>query len=212
MSLARTLVTPLALACAVLCLTACDESQAGSSGGISGLFTSVDEESSALDFKSNGTVVARMAGEEGRPGTYSVDGEKVVIDFQGTRTTFIRDGDCIEDAQHVFGKLCKGGKAGAAQNVSTRDLSKMGTGTWVATNADGTFTIDFKAGERFAFSFAPAAGSSMGDQPQAVEGTYHTEGDTLYATLPDGVPLVLKFVNDSFESMSFGLPMKFARK
>lgn len=212
MLLARFLAPSLIVVSAVALLNACGESQAGSSGGFSGVFTSVEEDSIALEFKSNGTVTARMGSEQGQPGTFAVDGEKVVVDFQGQRTVFIRDGDCIEDAQHVFGKMCKGGQAGAARNVSTRDLSKMRTGTWVATNADGKFTLDFQAGERFTFSFAPAAGSSLGDQPQSMEGTYQAEGDTLYTTLADGMPMVLKYVNESFESTSFGLPMTFVRK
>lgn len=210
MSLIRTYVAPLFLA--TVSLVSCSDSSSAAGGGFRGVFTSVDSDEIKLEFESGGAVVARMGGERGQRGTFTIDGEKVIVDFDGQKTTFIRDGDCIEDAQHVFGKMCKGGKAGAARNVSTRDLSSMRTGTWVATNADGEFKIDFKPGEKLTFSFVPVAGSQMGDKPLAMEGTYVVEGDTLHTQLSDSTPMVLKFVNNAYESMAFGLPMKFERR
>jgi len=204
------LVAPLLLACALVPV-ACGESKAGPGGGFSGVYTSVDEDAIALEFQPDGTVFSRMGGEQSPPGTFTLDGEKVVVDFNGQRMTFVRDGDCIEDAQRVFGKLCKGGKAGAVRNVSTRDLSSMRSGTWVAANADGEFEIEFQAGEKLRFTFAPAAGNPGDNEPQAMEGTYVVKGDTLYVDLADGTPVVLQFVNDSYESTAFGLPMKFVR-
>ena len=219
MSFTRSIVAALVLPFSIACLASCGGSDSGSgsggsssSGGFSGVFTSVDSDGIKLEFKSGGTVVATMGDEQGKPGTFTLDGEKVIVDFGGQQTTFIRDGDCIEDAQRLFGKMCKGGKAGAASNVSTRDLASMREGTWIATNADGEFKIEFKPGEKFTFSFVPVAGSQMGDKPFTMEGTYVVEGDTLYTTLDHSKSMVLKYVNNSYESMAFGLPMKFVKR
>jgi hypothetical protein len=219
MSFTRSIVTTASLLLTIASLASCGGSDSGSgpggsgsSGGFSGVFTSVDSDEIRFEFKSGGTVVASMGDEQGKPGTFTLDGEKVIVDFGGQKTTFIRDGDCLTDAQNLFGTMCKGGKAGAASNVSTRDLTNMREGTWVATNADGEFTIAFKPGEKFTFSFVPVAGSQLGDKPMTREGTYVVEGDTLYTTLDDSTPMVLKFVNNAYESMAFGLPMKFTKR
>jgi len=219
MSFTRSIVVAAGLLFTIASLTSCSGSDSGSgsggsgsSSGFSGVFTSVDSDEVKLEFKSGGTVVASMGNEQGKPGTFTLDGEKVIVDFGGQKTVFIRDGDCIEDAQQFFGKMCKGGKAGAASNVSTRDLASMREGTWIASNADGEFTIDFKPGEKFTFSFVPVAGSQMGDKPFTKEGTYVAEGDTLYTTLDHSNSMVLKFVNNAYESMAFGLPMKFVKR
>jgi len=219
MSFIRSIVAVLVLLFSIASLASCGGSESGSSSGgsssssgFSGVFTSVDSDEIKLEFKSGGAVVATMGDEQGKPGTFTLDGEKVIVDFGGQQTTFIRDGDCIEDAQRLFGKMCKGGKAGAAANVTTRDLSNMQEGTWVATNADGEFKIEFKPGEKFTFSFVPVAGSQLGDKPQTMEGTYVVEGDTLFTTLADSTPMVLKFVNNGYESTAFGLPMRFVKR
>ena len=87
MQLARTLFVPLAALTSVFALASCGESTAGSGGGFSGVFTSVDSDEIAFEFKHDGTVVARMAGEQGQPGTFTLDGEKILVDFDGQRTT-----------------------------------------------------------------------------------------------------------------------------
>jgi len=205
----RPFVTIL-IACAIGALPpGCGGSSGG--GGIAGAYTSVETAEIKAEFRAGGTVVFSMGDEQGQPGKYTVDGEKIVVDFNGQKLTFIRDGDCIEDQQRVFGKLCKGGAAGAAANVSTRTPAPT-TGTWAATNADGTFTLAFKSGDQFTFSMTPANGSQMGDQPMTKDGGFELEGDTLYAELADSTPMVLKWVNGAYESTAFGLPMKFTKK
>jgi len=155
----------------------------GGGDGLSGTYTSVQTAEIQADFDSDGTVVFSMGGERGEPARYTVDGEKIVVEVDGRQMTFLRDGDCIEDLQNVFGKLCKGGPAGAAANVSTRTPAPT-AGTWTATNADGTFTLAFGAGNRLTFAVTPAAGSQMGDQARTSDGTFELEGDTLYAQPP----------------------------
>lgn len=205
----RPLVTTL-LVCALHGpLSGCGGGSGG--GGVSGSYTSVDVAEVGAEFRSDGTVVFSMGGERGQPGTYTVDGEKILVDFNGQKLTFVRDGDCIEDLQRMFGKLCKGGAAGAARNVSTRTPAPT-TGTWAATNADGTFTLALQSGGKLTFSMTPAAGSQMGDKPMSTEGTFELEGDTLFVSLADGAPMVLKWVNGAYESSAFGLPMRFMRK
>ena len=81
------------------------------------------------------------------------------------------------------------------------------TGTYVATNADGEFRLEFKPGNRLALTLTP-----VGGQPGTREGTFAIEGDVIYATLAQSTPVVLKFVNDTYESAAFVLPMKFVRQ
>lgn len=206
------------LACAIASLAGCSGGGSGGSGGgsggggISGVYTSVDNAEITIEFKSDGTAVASMGGEKGKPGTYTVEGEKIIVQMPDSiPVTFIRDGDCIADTQNIFGKMCKGGAAGAAKNVSTRTPPAT-TGTWSATNADGTFTIEFQPGDKFTFAFTPVAGSQMGDKPFTKPGKFEMEGDVLYTQLDDSTPMVLKWVNGAYESSAFGLPMKFTKK
>jgi len=182
-----------------------------SGGGVTGVYTAVDAAEIEAEFRADGTAVFSMGGEQGEPAQYTVDGEKLIVDLGGQRVTFIRDGDCIEDLQQLFGRMCKGGAAGAAANVSTRTPAPT-TGAWSATNTDGTFSIAFEAGNRLSFSATPAAGSQTGDRPMESDGTFELEGDTLYVQLSDGMPMVLKWVNGAYESSAFGLPMKFTKK
>jgi hypothetical protein len=204
---ARLPVPPL-FACAIVAfLNGCG----GGGGGVTGTYSSVETDAIQARFDSDGTVRFSMGGEHGEPAKYTIDGEKILVDFQGQKLTFLRDGDCIEDLQGVLGKLCKGGAAGAAANVSTRTPAPT-TGTWSATNTDGTFTIAFASGGKVEFSATPSSGSQMGDEPMQNHGTFQLEGDTVYVQLSDGVPIALKWVNGAYESSAFGLPMKFTKK
>ena len=148
-----------------------------------------------------------MAGLGSSSGTYTVDGEKIIVSIDNQQHTFILDGKCIEEPRQIFGKLCKGGKAGEASNVSTRNVPSAPSGTWVATNADGEFKIVFKPGNTMSMTATQAGGN-----PETVEGTFTMEGDKMYATVGQGTPMVLTFVNNAWESTAFGLPMKFVRQ
>ena len=214
MALQRMNFAALFLACAIAVLPGCggdSNSGSGGGGGITGVYTSVDVDEVTAEFKSGGTVVFTMGKDQGKPGKYTVEGEKIIVDFDGQKTTFIKDGDCIEDLQHMFGKMCKGGAKGAAKNVSTRTPPPV-TGTWVATNEDGEFKIDFQPGDKFTFTMTPAPNSQMGDKMFTKPGKFEIEGDTMYTTLDDGTPMVLKWVNGAYESSAFGIPMKFTKK
>jgi hypothetical protein len=109
----------------------------------------------------------------------------------------------------MFGKMCKGGAAGAKANVSTRTPPPI-TGTWIATNEDGEFTIEFKPGDKLAMTMKPSP--AMGGKTDTQDGKFTLEGDTMYITLANGTPLALKWVNGAYESSAFGLPMKFTKK
>jgi hypothetical protein len=181
---------------------------AGSNSGVDGEYTSVNDDEVTLEFKSGGNVAASLGDAPGSSsGTFTVDGEKVVVNIDGMDYMFIRDGDCIRDQNDVFGKLCKGGQAGEAANVSTRNVPTTPSGTYVATSADGEFRLDFKPGNKVTMIATPPGG-----QPETLDGSFTMEGDVIYATLPQGVPLVLKFVNDTYESTSFGTPMTFVKR
>ena len=106
----------------------------------------------------------------------------------------------------MFGKLCLGGRAGEAANVSTRSMPTAGV--YVATNADGTFRLELKPGNTLSLSMTPASGN-----PETREGTYVIDGDNMHVRLgAEGVPMVLLYVNGAFESAAFGLPMKFVKQ
>lgn len=179
----------------------------GSGGGASGAYAAVNGDPITMEFKSGGKFEMTATGLGTSSGTYTIDGEKLIVSVDGQTHTFIRDGNCIEEPRQIFGKLCKGGKSGEATNVSTRNVPTTPAGIWVATNADGEFKLEFKPGSRLAMTLTPAGG-----QPDTQEGTFTIEGDVIYATLAQSTPMVLKFVNDAYESTSFGLPMKFVRQ
>ena len=221
-SILVSIITLTCVTCALATLNGCgksdstsggaaaSESASSSRGEISGVYTSLDSAELSIQFKSGGVVVF-AAGDAGTSqGTYTVEGEKVIVDVNGVKSTFIRDGDCIKDNLDVYGTLCKGGKAGAAANVSTRSLPTAPSGVYVATNEEGTFKIEFKPGNKLTFNATPAAG--VPGTPQVHEGSFVIEGDQLHVKLNDGTPLVLQFVNNIYESTSFGLPMKFVKQ
>jgi hypothetical protein len=199
---------PLLVACLLLDVVGCGRSSSGAGpSDVSGTYSSIDDEELQIEFRPGNTVVAVMGGEEGDPGTYTIEGEKVLVTFNGQQITFIRDGSCIEDVQKMFGRMCKGGRAGNAANVSTR-TAPVTTGAWEATNQDGAFLIEFQSGTALRLS----ASMSDGSQSKTSEGRFSVEGDTLYATLADSTPMVLQWVNNGYESTAFGLPMRFTRK
>lgn len=179
----------------------------GSDSGLGGTFTSVENDALTMQFKSGGTVVMAAAGMGSSTGTYTIDGEKILVNIDNQRHTFILDGKCVEEPRQIYGKLCKGGKAGEASNVSTRNVPTTPEGTYVATNADGEFRLVFKPGNALTLSMTPTVGNA-----ETVEGTFTMEGDKLYARVGNGTSMVLTFVNNTYESSAFGLPMKFVRQ
>ena len=178
-----------------------------SSAGVTGTYSAVNGDPIALEFKSGGIFSMAASGLGASSGTYTVDGEKLIVSVEGQTHTFIRDGNCIEEPRQIFGKLCKGGKSGETSNVSTRNVPTTPAGTYVATNADGEFRLEFKSGNRLSLTVTPPGG-----RPDTQEGTFTVEGDAIYATLAQATPIVLKFVNNTYESTSFGLPMRFVRQ
>jgi hypothetical protein len=161
-----------------------------------------------MEFESGGGVSMAAAGLGSSRGTYTVEGEKLIVSLEGRNHTFIRDGDCVQDQQNVYGQLCKGGRAGEASSVPTPDVPITPTGTYLATTADGEFRLTFKPGNTLTLTATPAAGGS----PDARDGTFIVEGRQVHATLSSGDPMVLTFVNDGYESTSFGLPMRFVKQ
>jgi hypothetical protein len=199
----------LALAFAIggagLFLQACGSS--GSGSGVNGKYTSVADDALTMELTSGGGVVMTAAGAGSSKGTYVVDGEKIIVTLEGQAHTLIKDGDCVRDQLDVFGRMCKGGKAGGESNVSTRQVPVTPAGTWLATNADGQFQLVFGAGNTLTLTATPTGGTA-----DTRDGTYKVEGDEVYATLTQGEPLVLKFVNDAYESTSFGPLMRFVKQ
>lgn len=216
---AHSIVGALVIGCASLLLQACGKSDSGSKAdsgsgsgapagsGLSGAYSSVADDGLTMELKSGGSVVMSAQGLGSSSGTYVTDGEKIVISIDQQQHTFIRDGNCIADQRNEFGKLCIGGKAGEASNVSTRNVPAAPTGTYIASNADGEFKIEFKPGNTLTLFMTPTAG-----KPETHDGKFVIEGDTFYATLDPGISMVLKYVNNTYESSAFGLPMKFVKR
>ena len=200
----------LLIGCAGLVLQACGKSDSGAGGGgagASGAYASVGTDGLTLELTSGGTVTLTAEGLGKSSGTYTVDGEKIIVSIDNQTHTFIRDGNYIEEPRDIIGKLCKGGKAGEASNVSTRNVPTAPTGTYVTTNADGEFKIEFKPGNTLILTFAPTGGA-----PESHDATFTIEGDKLYATLPQSTPMILTFVNNAYETTSLGPPMRFVKQ
>jgi len=199
-------------------VTACGGSSSGGAGEsvaggsaapvTTGAYSSVNDDGVIFDFKSGGVVtMAAPRMKVSSTGSYTVDGEKLAVTLDGRQYTFVRDGKCIEEGQQIFGKLCRGGQAGAASNVSTRKPPVV-TGTWVASNADGDFRIDFKSSNSLTFTGTMAGGGKT----NAEDGTFVVEGDRVNVTLSQGMPIILQFVNDAYETTSLGQALRFKRK
>ena len=197
--------TPLLCAIVSLCSAGCGAS--GPNSGLQGTYSSIDDAPINIVFKSGGKVEMIAEGLGSSSGTYTVDGEKILVNIDGQNHTFIRDGNCVEEPRQIIGKMCKGGKAGAASNVSTRNVPTAPSGTYVATNDDGEFTITFKPGNTVTLAMTPKIGN-----PETVQGSFTMEGDRMYARVGQGTSMVLRFVNDAWESAAFGLPMRFVRR
>ncbi|HEV8357233.1 MAG TPA: hypothetical protein VGQ17_10760 [Gemmatimonadales bacterium] len=178
------------------------------SGSVAGgTYSAANGDSLSFEFKSGGKVEMNGGPLGKATGTYMVEGEKLIVTLPGALpSTFIKDGNCIEDQVRMFGKLCIGGKAGAESNVSTRSAPTT-AGTWVATSSDGEFRLDFKPDNKLTLTLKPPGG-----QPAAKDGTFIVDGDVVHVTLDQSEPMVLKFVNAGYETTSFGLPMRFVRQ
>lgn len=191
---------------AAVSLIACGGSGSDAGSG-TGSYSSVGDEGLVFDFKPGGVVtMAAKALNVSSSGTYTVDGDKFVVTIDGQQHTFIRDGKCIEEPRRIFGKLCQGGKAGAAANVSTQK-PPVTDGVWVAKNADGEFRIEFKPGNRVSFS-----GTMPGGRKDTLEGPFVVDGSRVELRLPQFLNINLQFVNGAYETSSLGLPMKFTKQ
>ena len=177
-----------------------------SASGSLGTFSAANGDPFFFEFKSGGTVEMNGGPLGNSSGTYTVEGEKLLVTTGGRTYTFIKDGNCIEDELHMFGKLCIGGKTGAESNVSTRSAPTT-TGAWVATSTDGAFKLEFKADNQLTLTL-----TTPGGQPSSKEGSYIVEGDVVHVTLDQSEPMVLKFVNGAYETTSFGLPLRFVKQ
>ena len=79
-------------------------------------------------------------------------------------------------------------------------------GTWVATTPAAQYKLTFDAGNAVTLDFDPyiAIGSSE-------DGTFRAEGDLVYIDL-HVQPMVLKSVNDTYESTSPGTMLTFIKQ
>jgi hypothetical protein len=202
---------------ASLCLFACGDKNSaadgeaagtpaagGSGAGVAATYTSLYEDEGVLELKSNGTYVFTFPAAGPTNGTYTMDGEKILLNFNGQILNILKTGNCIQDDKKLLSKMCIGGRAG-----ETADAGAIApSGTWRATSPDGDFVLEFKPGNTLAVTLTPTGGS-----PETKEGTYTVEGRTIHARLgPGSDPMVLSFVNDAFETTSFGMAMKFVKQ
>ena len=181
--------------------------EAGGSGSAAGTYVSVANPELTIVFKPGGEAVLTAAGMGSSKGTYRVEGEKIIATVEGRQYTFIKDGNCIQDLQQVFDKSCIGGAKGEASNASTHTMPEP-AGVWVAKSSDGEFTLTFTGGNKITLAATPPGGTT----PQVKSGTFRVEGDVVQVTTEMGDPLTLQWVNGSYESTSFGFPMKFVKQ
>ena len=174
--------------------------------GVLGTYAAANGDPLSFEFKSGGSLELNGGPMGNSTGSYTVEGEKLLVTTGGRTYTFIKDGNCIEDNLQMFGKLCIGGKAGAESNVSTRSAPAT-TGTWVATSTDGEFKLEFNPDNKLTLTL-----TTPGGQPSSKQGSYIVEGDLVHATLDQSEPMVLKFVNGAYETTSFGLPLRFVKQ
>jgi hypothetical protein len=192
----------------ILALLVVSGSVAACGGAGGSTYSSLDDTGLAFEFKSGGVVtMTAKALNVSSSGTYKEDGDKLIVTIDGQQHTFIRDGKCIEEGRGIFGKLCEGGKAGAASNVSTRKPPPT-EGTWSGKNADGEFAIEFKPADKLTFT-GTQAGSGKVDSE---EGSFVVSGDRVDVRLASGMPVVLQFVNGAYETTSLGMPLTLQRK
>ena len=190
------------VAAVIVCsLFACTGSK--SSATATGTYVSVANPELTIDFKSGGEAVITAAGVGASKGTYTTEGEKIIATVEGRQYTFIKNGNCIQDLQRVFDKSCIGGAKGEASNASTHTMPEP-AGVWVAKSSDGEFTLTFTGGNKITLAATPPGGTT----PQVKSGTFTVEGDVVQVTTEMGDPLTLQWVNGSYESTSFGFPMK----
>ena len=199
----------IAALAAGLTLLACGGGSAGSGGGSGNTYTSVSDDPAVLELKSGGTFSFTVPGMVASQGTYTVEGEKYLLTMDGQTHTLIKTGECLDDARGVFSRMCIGGKAGEAVTQGAAAPGVEGaTGTWKATTADGEFVLEFKSGNTLAVTLTAPGGS-----PETKQGTYNVEGRTIHARLGEGGdPMVLMLVNNTWESTSFGFPMRFVKQ
>jgi len=206
---ARPLVA-LLLAGSVSLIPACGGSKAGAGraedppSGAAGKYVSVANPELVIELKSGGALRLNAAGIGSSSGTWTAEGEKILLSWGGQQHTLILNGSCLEDPQSLFDKSCKGGKAGEAGNVATHTMP-VPQGTWVATAAEGEFKLEFQPGNKVTLSATPPGGKAEID-----EGTYLVEGDEIHATVHQE-PMVLKYVNNAYETTSFGFLLRFVK-
>ena len=196
----------VALACSKPGSKSGSPSDAGSASA-GGTYSAANGDPFSFEFKSGGKVEMNGGPMGSASGSYTVEGEKLIVTMPGAPTySFIKDGNCIEDQLHMFGKLCIGGRAGAESNVSTRSAPAT-TGIWVASSSDGEFRLEFKPDNKLTLTL-----TSPGGQPVSKEGSFIIDGDVVQVTLDQSEPMTLKFVNAGYETTSFGLPMRFVKQ
>lgn len=210
MPTARQLLGALLLGCTALSTQACggsgDGSGSGSGGELEGTYASVNDDNLTMAFKSGGVVEMAAVGMGSSAGTYTVDGDKITVTIDNATHTFIKDGDCVEEGRNIFGKLCKGGKTGAAATAGGNAM-EAASGTWTASNSDGEFKLTFVDMNRVKLEMTPAGGTASSQ-----DGTFVVESPKVFVTLSTGTAMVLTHVNNSFESNAFGIPMKFVKQ
>lgn len=73
-----------------------------------GTYASVNGDLFTMEFKSGGVVTMTTQGLGSSSGTYTVDGEMLIVVTDWQTHTFIREGNCIEEPRQIFGTPCKG--------------------------------------------------------------------------------------------------------
>jgi hypothetical protein len=157
----------------------------------------------SLTFKSGGIVDVTIANGIGGEGTYTVDGDKVTINSNGTVHVLTRTGNGCLQGQLGVGTLCK---AGGSASASAGDDAGTLSGAYEARTPDGSMTLEFLDDRQARLTISEAGGA------EADEVSYRVSGDQITVTGPTGESMSLVRKGDMLEADMGGLVVRFSKR
>jgi hypothetical protein len=188
----------LSVAVMVFAMAACG------GNNIEGTYTGGDDSLlDSLTFKSGGIVDVTIANGIGGEGTYTVDGDKITINSNGTVHVLTRTGDGCLQGQLGVGTLCK---AGGSASASAGDGAGTLSGAYEARTPDGSMTLEFLDDRQARLTITDGGGAESDDV------SYRVSGDQVTVTGPTGESMSLVRKGDILEADMGGLVVRFSRR
>jgi hypothetical protein len=191
----------LPLAVMVFAMAACGGST------IEGTYTGGDDSLlDSLTFKSGGIVDVTIANGIGGEGAYTVDGDTVTINSNGTVHVLTRTGNGCLQGQFGVGTLCKAGGSASAASASAGDGAGTLSGAYEARTPDGSLTLEFLDDRQARLTITEGGGA------EANEASYRVSGDRITVTGPTGESMSLVRKGDMLEADMGGLVVRFSKR